>query len=176
MLVRNLDDYQKAHYPVLDYTYYDQLIAKLLLHHGLLPASVASLLSTVFCGGLTSPEMLDEQKARTIIEKVFNDNSVTFEADVPFTIQTSDTSTCEFQLDGYNQQLKIGYEFFEYSDDPACEQCRLKPDKLEQAMEGYDLQILPIENMDINNNPYYEQQLELKVKAFIDQLKVQGIL
>ncbi len=63
------------------------------------------------------PTMVTEREAQTVIDAVFARNGIKLEADAPFTFTTSDQKSVQLELDGFNKDLNVGYEYiYEYKD------------------------------------------------------------
>lgn len=69
------------------------------------------------CGqaGTTEPEpfphLVTEEEARTRINDIFIKNGINLEADVPFSFYLGDPDPYNLELDGFNKELNIGYEY-----------------------------------------------------------------
>ncbi len=65
-----------------------------------------------------APTMVTEREARTVIDEVFARNGIKLEADVPFLFSTGNQTSINLELDGFNKDLNIGYEYIydEYKD------------------------------------------------------------
>ncbi|MBM4433431.1 MAG: hypothetical protein FJ025_05465, partial [Chloroflexi bacterium] len=57
------------------------------------------------------PELVTEREARTVINEVFVKNGINLEEDVPFSFSPSDQNPISLELDGFNKDLNIGYEY-----------------------------------------------------------------
>jgi hypothetical protein len=86
-------------------------------------SSAALLLLLESCGetGTTGPppvrpDFLTENEARAAISQVFTTNGIDLTANAPFEVVTAPGDTTTLALDGYNDSLRIGYEYLADAD------------------------------------------------------------
>ena len=117
------------------------------------------------------PKMLTEQEARSFIKQIFNKNGIQMEEDAPYVI-SSENGTITLDLDGYNKQLKIGYEYLSAED--------LESFTPEMIANLKDTSGAFIQTID--RHYYYDSKdtafkdIEKSVQAFITNLKANGHL
>jgi hypothetical protein len=123
------------------------------------------------------PKMLTEQEARSFIKQVYNNNGIQMEEDVPYLL-SSENGTTTLNLDGYNKQLKIGYEYLSAEDMES-----LTPEiitNLEKNSSRADNAGTFIQT--ISEHYYYDskdaafEDIEKSVQSFITELKANGHL
>jgi len=118
-------------------------------------------------GGIPPPyPPLTENQARTIIMNVFADNGITLTPDVGISIVGSHGDTTDVVLDGYNDSLRVGYEYVTPSDEA-----------------GFTSEVMAQIDADAaGSGPYIKatemslsaDYLEYLMQAFIDTLKAHG--
>ena len=62
------------------------------------------------------PKYITESEARIIINQVFAQNGIQLDDDVPYSLVTGNR-TIALELDGFNEQLKLGYEYISSAED-----------------------------------------------------------
>jgi hypothetical protein len=62
------------------------------------------------------PDFLTESEARAAITHVFANNGIALTADAPFEVVTAPGDTTTLPLDGYNDSLRVGYEYLANTD------------------------------------------------------------
>lgn len=73
-------------------------------------------------GGVTGPppplpNCVTENEARLVINRVFTENGIEMEEEVLLTAEYTEGNTVSVELDGYNQDMNVGYEYFSYDED-----------------------------------------------------------
>jgi hypothetical protein len=118
------------------------------------------------------PEMVTENEARQVINRVFLDNGVSLQQDFPLVFKWAQDSLA-FSVDGFNPTLNVGYEYV----NPEGESPSLSQDfrtALEAAgnADGPFIEAVGPTVKDLN----YEAALENEVLNFIQKLKGLGII
>ncbi len=57
------------------------------------------------------PDLVTENEARAFINQVFAQNGINLEVDVPFFFARDQKEPITLELDGFNKDLKVGYEY-----------------------------------------------------------------
>jgi hypothetical protein len=187
MQVRKLIAYRIPAYPFQDYQYHtdynkEKIIASLF---GFLIAN-----SKCSSGGLMLyPPIFLEYPIRPIVDKIFLDEGIALIHNYPVSFPDDKSNIHNCSLDGFNDSLKIGYEYFSTNDEQSYEEnypasCDCNEDFIDPQAEKFlcgsnsqtGWNILCIDRMEKTDNPYQLADLELKVKDFIAELKAQGVL
>lgn len=116
------------------------------------------------------PKYITESEARIIINQVFAENGIELDEDVPYSF-ASDNRTVTLELDGFNEDLKMGYEYISFEKDVETFTPEVVKD-LDEACasrdSGHCIKIIePTES---------EEYLENVVQEFIAELRSKGIL
>lgn len=114
------------------------------------------------------PEMITENEARQVIERVFSDSSITMTNDVPYMVHFSNGDSAGVTLDGFNNSLQVGYEYL------------TEDDFIEYTVEVRRA----LDSLMNENGPYieavgetrWEEHIEGQIEAFIDMLKANGVI
>lgn len=114
------------------------------------------------------PEMITENEARQVIERVFSDSSITMTNDVPHMVHFSNGDSAGVTLDGFNESLQVGYEYL------------AGDDFIEYTVEVRHA----LDSLMNENGPYietvfetqWESNIEDQIEAFIDTLKANGVI
>lgn len=118
------------------------------------------------------PDMLTEAEARAIIDRIFIENEIALEKDFPLIFRWAEDSLA-FEVDGFNDSLKVGYEYVErYSEDQVfTQEFRTALDSAGNA-DGPYIDLIRLEFFD------HDQQatVEAEIEAFIQKLKGMGII
>jgi hypothetical protein len=154
---------------------------------GILAAGLSTLVLYTSCNcqpiGVTGPPpvpslMISEQEARMAIKKIFQENGIEFKEDFPYSF-VSDNETIQVNLDGYNENKKVGYEYFSEqditgADSSANEKLRQKyVDNITSPM----IEVLsPANYYDEETKKEALQQIEKEVNEFIKSLRSSGNL
>jgi hypothetical protein len=157
-----------------------------LINTGIASAALLALLGCSCPIGVAGPppmppNYITEREARTIINEAFAKHGIQFEEDVPCTFSL-DGSPLSVTLDGFNKELKIGYEYV-YDDADSREiPIVLGPLPL-IAGENTDINdpsILVIQKVSIGYDdqeyPEGKQHIENAVDDFVHELQSHGIL
>ncbi|NIO29924.1 MAG: hypothetical protein GTO29_15380 [Candidatus Latescibacteria bacterium] len=117
-------------------------------------------------------DMVTENEARQIINRVFESNNVHLQEDIRFILRLSQNDSTELNLDGFNDTLQVGYEYLSSADwgSPVHLAWRTL-DSLTQEAGPY------IKVMDEKTKyPNYQLFMEGVVQEFIDTLKARGVI
>ena len=114
------------------------------------------------------PDMITENEARQVIERIFADSSITMTNDVPYMVHFSNGDSAGVTLDGFNDSLQVGYEYI------------TEDDFIEYTTEvGRALDSLLNENgpyIETVRVTYSQRNIEIQIEAFIDTLKANGVI
>jgi len=115
------------------------------------------------------PDFLTEHEARVIITNVFARNGITLAPDVALSLIDSQGDTTRVTLDGYNDSLRVGYEYaYEDEDLDTFTHNLIAQIDADAAGPGpYIKATYPYEER-------HAHDLELLMEAFIDTLKAHG--
>ncbi|MFC2170359.1 hypothetical protein ACFLQJ_00105 [Calditrichota bacterium] len=123
------------------------------------------------------PDMITEADARLVIEEIFSRNDIQFQQDKTIIFSRDNVDSARLNLDGYNDSLRIGYEYISEVDE----------DSYNDSLSYYDASIrTAIESAINDSGPYIkvtdaiseknEEYLENLVQTFIDSLKANGVI
>jgi len=175
--IKKIKRYRIAKYPRGTYRRKTDNLAGKLIKGGL---TVSILSSLGACGGILAPDFVTENEARSIIKAVFDDNNVNLEEDISYFLKQGETDSIELNLDGYNDSLKVGYEYIYDEDYFTFDDQTVKTlDSLINESGPYiesSPYIKCIDEIDKEENPKYEKYLEETIQEFIDYLKTQGVI
>jgi len=165
-------NYKVAKYLIGKYQVTNRNVSNALIKKGLIPLSFAAIMELcvpIACMGVTDfPDVVPENEARLVINKIFADNDINLIEDYRY-ILNYNNNNLEYDLDGYNDSLNIGYEY-------------LSRDDSSNDFVEY------IDSIGIENEPHlkliypefkddsYEQRLEAITQQFLDSLKQLGII
>ncbi|PWB71850.1 hypothetical protein C3F09_07405, partial [candidate division GN15 bacterium] len=164
-----LETYDRARYPRFGhYVRPPKSIARVVREVAPL-AAITALLQSCSSGGPTSgvpepPRLITEAEARAVIDSAFATEDIAMRSDVDTTIHFAPNDSASLSLDGYNDSLKVGYEYVGGADSLTFtpEVC----DKLDDSTYTMEPSVL------VMNNEYriddYHQRLELAVQNFLD--------
>jgi hypothetical protein len=178
--IRRIESYSIARYPEVEFKPWRQPAGATLVRNGALSAALLLMLESCEGGGFVGfgggtgttgpppvyPDFLTENEARTVINKVFVDNGIPLEADILMSIVDSRHNTVNVVLDGYNDSLRVGYEYVTGTDPLTFTPQVIESIKMNTAGSGPYIGIAPAEK--------HEVDLETLMQAFIDTLKAQG--
>lgn len=123
------------------------------------------------------PDMVTEREARTIINGAFARNGINLEADVPFSFSLGDQNLINLELDGFNKDLNIGYEYITAEDQAIFTQEVVADlDKAcESNVSGPYIKTIGAEYIYGEAEKAYEA-LENTIQDFIADLRSRGII
>jgi hypothetical protein len=167
--------YRVAKYPRKRFTPYRKSDTAALVQKGGLALMLSALLDACDGTGVTGPppvepDLVTENEARSVIEAVFTDNGITMINDVPVVLKWSPQDSTTLVLDGFNDSLRVGYEYHSSYN-------RFLPEEnqaIEDAIEGDGPWIRVIDTQ--SKDPGASTRIRLDIEAFIDTLKANGII
>ncbi len=175
--ITRLEIYDRARYPRFGhYVRPPKSIARVVRDVAPLAAMTAlleSCSSNPPTGGVPEPpKLVTEAQARAVIDSAFASQDVTMRFDVDTTIHFAPNDSASLSLDGYNDSLKVGYEFVAGADSLTFtpEVC----DKLDDSTYAMEPNILVMDGEYRLND--YHQRLELAVQNFLDSLRAHGVI
>jgi hypothetical protein len=112
--------------------------------------------------------MITENEARQAIEDVFRGEGLGMTREVPITVHTGPGGSVTMHLDGFNDTVKVGYEYLYDAD---------------YDTFNYDVW-RAADSLMSENGPYvkfvggtgYLDVIEREIEAFIDTLKAHGVI
>ena len=124
-----------------------------------------------------APDMVTEREAQTVINEVFARNGIKLEADTPFSFSPSDQSPISLELDGFNRDLNVGYEYITGEDQTTLTQEVVADlDKACESNVGGPY-IKTIDTQYIyGDTPEAYEDLENIIQDFIADLRSRGII
>ena len=150
-----------------------------LLRDGAVLAGMMLLIESCDGSGTTGPppvlpDMVTESEARLIVNRVLQDNGITWQNDAPLTLNLAGGDTAQLVIDSYNDSLRVGYEYVGHDDyDIFTPQVTTTLDGLAKAQGPYIEVIEPVYKYDDTD---YEQILESTMQQFLDTLKAHGVI
>jgi len=119
--VRQIRAYAVPRYPKGRFEPWRQPTGVAMLKRGASSAVLLFLLDSCGETGTTGPppvrpDFLTENEARVAINQVFTNNGIQLTADVPLDVVVAPDDTVTVSLDGYNDSLKVGYEYLAGAD------------------------------------------------------------
>jgi hypothetical protein len=154
---------------------------------GILSAGLSALVLYASCNcqpiGVTGPPpvpslMISEQEARMAIKKIFQDNGIMFQEDFPYSF-VSDNETIQVDLDGYDENRKVGYEYFsehDISGDNSAANEKLRQKYLNNITSPMIEVVDPAYYYNDETRGEALQQIEKAVNGFIKSLRSNGNL
>jgi hypothetical protein len=154
---------------------------------GAISTSLSALLLYSACGPIQPfgvvgpppmpPNLITEQEARNAIKQIFQTSGVVLADDVVFSLK-SDNRTFQLVLDGFNEKLKIGYEYISQEDRESFNPAVVSTlDKDAAQKDGPFIKT-------IDGGYYFSDaeksesmaKIEKSIKDFINYLKANGVL
>jgi hypothetical protein len=121
------------------------------------------------------PDMVTEMEARTIINEVFARNGIKLEADIPFSFSLADQNPISLNLDGFNKDINVGYEY--RTDEDVSSFTAEVTAELDKATEsnpkGPYIKVIDEQN-DYGEKAY--RDIEKIIQDFIDDLRSRGVI
>ena len=182
--IRRLKRYRTAKYPRRKYVPKVPVPAGELIRRGGVSLLLLALIENLGCenpfgggSGVTGPppvraDLITENEARQIIMPVFTDNGISLDEDYRLAFQPNEPDSTILYIDGYNDSLRVGYEYFTEQDDDTF--TPLVKSALVDSLNANGPYIKTVGS--ITDNPYNREGLELIIEAFIDTLKAHGII
>jgi hypothetical protein len=168
--IRQIAKYNRARYPRHgEYVLPSKSVPHIVRDLAVLTA-LAALTET--CGPPPPPRFLSEYDARWIITQAFSNAGLSFREDTKVLVRLSGGNSTELNLDGYNDSLKVGYEYVSRGDrdEFTAEICR----QLESSKYTSAPHVLTVDALLERESP--QEHLEGVVKAFLDSLKAHGVI
>ncbi len=174
--IRTVKRYSLPRYP--GGMYYPKPEAKSMrIVRGSLAATLmATLLDSCDCFGTIGPPplppaMVTENEARTVIDRVFTRNGIVLEHDKALSFHFPPGDSTVLNLDGYNDSLKIGYEYIYQQDNESfTSQITHALDSAARDSTGPYIEAVA----SIPKYSDYTTFLDSLMQQFIDTLKAQG--
>jgi hypothetical protein len=136
-------------------------------------ATIATLMQSCFpiMGVPLPPKILSENEARAKIVNLFAKRGVALTEDSMLQIKT-DGDSIRLVLDGYNDSLRVGYEYIQGTDmETFTPEACAEIDSLQATGAQHILLI-----KDRESATRYEQVTDMIVERFLNTLKAQGII
>jgi hypothetical protein len=117
--IKRIRSYTIPRYPVGQFETWKQPAGVALLKRGVSSAALLLLLDSCIGAGLHGvPRWVEvtEADARATIDSVFASNGIRLTPDFPFDVALSAKDTAHVTLDGYNDSLRVGYEYVSEAD------------------------------------------------------------
>jgi hypothetical protein len=175
--IRQVKTYRIAKYPQGEYRPKQQHPAVGVATQGILSVLLLALVDSCEGPGTTgpppiAPDLLTENEARILVEKVFNNNSIQLTRDYKLEVALGDNDTLSLDLDGYNDSLQVGYEYIGQGDELTFKNSVVNTlDSLNSESGPYIDPIPPT-----YTDQEYREYLEKSVQEFIDSLKAEGVI
>lgn len=174
--VRRLKRYRTAKYPRHEYISKEPGPADELLKLGGTSILLLALMENSGCAVTgpppVDPDMITENEARQIITQVFDENGITLDEDYQLVLRSSANDSILFNVDGFNDSLQVGYEYFAVPNDNPFDQTAYEALNDSAQASGPYVKTLD----EIPRDVPYRDLLERRVEAFIDSLKAHGII
>jgi hypothetical protein len=121
------------------------------------------------------PEMVTEKEARAAIGAVFTRNGIGLKTDMPFTFTYGEQKPVSLDLDGFNQDLKVGYEYVTREDRGSfTDNVTRQLDSVNKTKSGGPY--VKIINEQVDYGDAALKDIEKAVQAFIDDLRARGVI
>lgn len=177
--IKQVRKYSLAKYPSGNYQGPQEHLLPELLRDSAMVAGMMLLVESCSGGGQTGPppvlpDMVTESEARSIVNRVLQNNGITWQNDTPLTLSLGDGDTVHLVIDSYNDSLQVGYEYAADNDYATfTPQVTATLDSVAQAQGPYIKVIDEISRHEYSN---YEQFLESTMQQFLDTLKAHGVI
>jgi len=179
MKIKRIRRYKRARYPRGRYRRKKRSVASSVAQGSL--SSLLIMALTEACDwpgvGVTGPppvmpEMVTENEARQVINRVFSENGIALQQDFPIIFKWAQDSLA-FDVDGFNETLKVGYEYVNPEGESPVFSKEFKT-SLEAAgnADGPFIELVD----PVLQDPASEDALESEILAFINKLKGLGII
>jgi len=175
--IKKVKKYTVAQYPQGIYRVKPDSPAQALWKGSVSSAVMLAILESCDGVGTTGPppvlpEMVTENEARNVIERVFDNNDIDLQEDVDYLFRYGINDSTQLDLDGYNDSLNVGYEYIAGADSGT-----FTPEvinALDSAQSDSGPYVKTVDEFE--RSPDFETYLENLIQEFIDTLKVQGII
>lgn len=130
----------------------------------------------VVTNGITGPppipgDMITENEARQIVTRVFTDNGIGLIEDYRLAFQPDEPDSTILFVDGYNDSLRVGYEYVTDPDYPTFGPAWAALADSAEADGPYIRTVT-----EYTDDPRSVEIIELEIEAFIDTLKARGVI
>jgi hypothetical protein len=176
--VKRVRKYSVAKYPPGNYQEPPEHLLPDLLKDSAMAAFMMLLVES--CGGTTTggvpnaPEIVTETEARSIVDHVLQNNGIAWQNDVPLTLGFGSGDTVHLVVDGYNDSLRVGYEYVTGNDNATfTPRVTAALDSVAKTQGPY---IKIIEQTYKHDDSEYGQILEILMQQFLDTLKAHGVI
>ncbi|MFH0778018.1 MAG: hypothetical protein V2A71_05230 [Candidatus Eisenbacteria bacterium] len=176
--IQQIRRYRVARYPRGSYSNKTPSSPKMILEGGAISLAMLALLQSCECTGTTGPppvrpDLVTENEARQIIERVFTNRGLGMERDVPLVLRHGQGDSTELILDGFNDSLKVGYEYIYAAQDTS-----FTADVRQALEDSLAAERAPFVKVMDSTYKYsgYQQLLEQAVEEFLDTLQAHGII
>ena len=177
--VRRVMRYSAAKYPRRHYTEKPPALPGALMKRGALSVVMLALLESTACEdvGTTGPppvlpSLVTENEARRVIERAFGAHGIRLQEDIGVMFHYGDNDSALLALDGYNDSLRVGYEYVSRTDEPAFTPA--VKTALDSLVDHGGPYVEPIDGIETRQD--YEKILQQIVDEFVDTLKAHGVV
>ncbi|TFH64455.1 MAG: hypothetical protein E4G91_05750 [Candidatus Zixiibacteriota bacterium] len=177
--VKQVRKYSLAKYPSGNYQEPPEHLLPELLRDSAMVAGMMLLVESCSGGGQTGPppvlpDMVTESEARSIVNRVLQNNGITWQDDAPLALSLGGSDTAHLVIDSYNDSLRVGYEYVSHDDyNIFTPQVTAALDSLAKGQGPYIEVIEPVYKYEDTD---YEQFLESTMQQFLDTLKAHGVI
>ncbi len=175
--IKKVRRYKIACYPAGIYHTNKGNSASIFLKEGLATAAIMTVLES--CGGVgvvgpppLPPDLITENEARLAINKIFKNNNITLKPDFSLKIEQAPGDSVSINLDGYNDTLRVGYEYISASEGSAFTPAIIQ--KLDSLASDSGPYIRALEA--VPDDAYDRALLKNAVQEFIDTLMAHGVI
>ena len=176
--VKQVRKYSLAKYPPGNYQEPPEHLLPELLRDSAMVATMMMLIES--CSGTTTggvpnaPELVTETEARSIVNRVLQNNGITCQNDAPLTLSFGSGDTVHLVVDGYNDSLQVGYEYATDGDHATfTPRVMTALDSIAKAQGPY---IKVINEINRHEHSDYGQLLETTMQQFLDTLRAHGVI
>jgi len=150
-----------------------------LLRDSAIVAGMVLLVESCSGGGTTGPppvlpDMVTETEARSVVNRVLQNNGITWQNDAPLSLSFGVGDTVHLVVDGYNDSLRVGYEYVTRNDNATFTPRVMAA--LDSAAKAQGPYIEVIDEIDRREHFDYQQLLERSMQQFLDTLKAHGVI
>jgi hypothetical protein len=177
--VKQVRKYTHAKYPSGNYQEPPEYLLPELLKDSAMVASMLLLVESCEGGGQTGPppvlpDMVTESEARSIVNRVLQDNGITWQNDAPLALSLGGSDSAQLVIDSYNDSLRVGYEYISHDDyDIFTPQVTTTLDSLAKAQGPY---VKVIDEINRQEHHDYQLLLERSMQQFLDTLRAHGVI
>jgi hypothetical protein len=177
--VKQVRKYSLAKYPPGNYQEPPEHLLPELLKDSAMVASMVLLVESCSGGGTTGPppvlpDMVTESEARSIVNRVLQNNGITWQNDAPLILGFGVGDTVHLVVDGYNDSLRVGYEYATDGDHSTFTPRVITALDSVAKVQGPYIEV--IDEINRREHSGYEQLLEMSMQQFLDTLKAHGVI